>query len=113
MNRGELFWHDFGPRSSHLQEGRRPVLVVQVDALNRLAGYGNVIIVPLTSKFRPSATYVRIEPSVHNQLEVESWAICNQVFTISKEDLKESLGLASSAEVYEIGDALKVAMGLK
>ncbi len=112
INQGDIFDHNFGPRQNNLQEGFRPVLIVQTDSLNRLDGYGNVIVVPLTTKERPSATYIRIEPSKDNGLDQTSWAITNQVFTLSKSDIKDKRGSISKEGIYAVKQGLKIALSI-
>jgi mRNA-degrading endonuclease toxin of MazEF toxin-antitoxin module len=112
IEQGCIFWHDFGPRQNHLQEGVRPALVVQTDFLNRLDGYANVIIVPLTTKSKSSPTYVPIQPAKDNSLTAPSWAITNQIFTLDKNDLKNPLGRISKEELYAVKQALKIALGI-
>lgn len=112
IEQGCIFRHDFGPRKNHLQEGPRPVIVVQSNSLNKIEAYGNVVVVPLTTKHRASATYVKIEQSGANSLAAESWAITNQIFTISKEELGEPLGRASKTELFEIKQGLKITLAL-
>lgn len=112
IEQGAIFWHDFGPRQNHLQEGKRPALVVQTDGLNRLEGYPNTMIVPLTTKGRQSPTYVQIEPTPESGLERTSWAITNQVFTIGKGDLGERIGQVSRKELFGIKEGLKIAFSI-
>lgn len=113
IEQGQIFRHDFGPRQNHLQEGPRPIVVIQTDALNRLDGYPNVIVVPLTTKEKKSATYAKVEPSAENALNRTSWAIANQIFTLDKGDLKESLGYVTPTELYNIKESLKVSLNIK
>lgn len=108
-----LFDYDFGPRQNHLQEGPRPVVVVQTDMLNRLEGYGNVVIVPLTTKEKKSPTYVGVVPSQGNELDRDSWAITNQIFTVGKEELLRPLGRVSQTELYAIKEGLKVTLAIR
>lgn len=112
IEQGELFFHDFGPRQNHLKEGPRPIVVVQTNHLNRMDGYPNVIVVPITTKPRTSPTYVRIEPSPINDLDRTSWAITNQIFTVDKGELKKRLGMVSASELHEIREGLQVALGM-
>jgi mRNA-degrading endonuclease toxin of MazEF toxin-antitoxin module len=112
IRQGAIFAHNFGPRQNNLQEGPRPVVVVQADALNKLEGYGNVIVVPLTTKQKPAKTFIQVEPSSSNDLDRASWAITNQIFTISKWDLVRELGSVSKTELYQIKEGLKIALGI-
>jgi len=88
------------------------VVIVQSDSLNRIEGYGNVIVVPLTTKQKASATYVRVEPTPLNELDRDSWAITNQIFTLDKSDLKAPLGSVSKSELYAIKDGLRISLGI-
>jgi mRNA interferase MazF len=47
MIRGEIWWADLGPHRSQEQTGRRPVIVWQSNALNRVLQ--SVLVVPLTT----------------------------------------------------------------
>lgn len=88
------------------------MVVVQTNALNNISGYANVIVVPLTTKGKPSPTYAKVEPSTSNGLDRTSWAIGNQIFTLDKGDLKDSMGIVSKEELYEIKTALRIALDL-
>lgn len=112
IEQGNLYRHDFGPRQNHLQEGPRPVVVVQTDVLNKMEGYSNVIVVPITTKQKQSPTYASIQPSADNGLRQTSWAIANQIFTMDKEELKDSLGKVSKEELYAIKQALKLCLAI-
>ena len=112
ISQGDLFWFDFGPQSSHLQEGPRPALVIQGDLMNRLDSYYNVIIVPVTTKQRQSPTYIRLEPSVDNQLSDTNWAITNQIYTIDKRRLGVPMGRISRQELFSAKEALRISLGM-
>jgi mRNA-degrading endonuclease toxin of MazEF toxin-antitoxin module len=49
MNRGDVCWCDLEPRSGSEQRGRRPVVVVSSDALNRVATWRTVVVVPCST----------------------------------------------------------------
>jgi len=95
--------------------GRRTqaAVVVQTDLLNRLTAYGNVAVVPVTTKNRPSPTYVRIEPGAGNQLERASWAVTNQVFTVARASLDQPIGRVSEEELRAIKGGLKLLFAIK
>jgi mRNA-degrading endonuclease toxin of MazEF toxin-antitoxin module len=113
IEQGDVFDHNFGPRQNNLQEGSRPVLVVQTDTLNKLEGYGNVIVVPLTTKERLSVTYIKIEPTDGNGLDRVSWAITNQVFTIGKDELEEKRGSITKEGIYAVKQGLKISLSIQ
>lgn len=112
IEQGDLFWYDFGPRQDHLQEGPRPVLVVQSNGLNVIFGYPNVIIVPVTTKEKQSATYAKLEPTTESGLDRISWAIGNQLFTIDKGRLGAKLGHISRSELYVVKECLRISLAL-
>ncbi len=112
IEQGSIFRCDFGPHSNHLQEGKRPALIVQADLLNRIQGLGTFIVVPLTTKHKPALTFVRIEASESNALTATSWAITNQIYTLGENDLREDLGKISRAELYLVKEALKKVLAI-
>jgi mRNA interferase MazF len=112
IEQGGVYRFDFGPQQGHLQEGKRFLVVVQADALNQLEGYPNVIVVPTTTKGRQSPSFARIEPSQQNGLTEISFAICNQILTIDKNRLQESSGKISKQDLFQVKEALKVALGI-
>jgi mRNA-degrading endonuclease toxin of MazEF toxin-antitoxin module len=112
IEQGEVYRFDFGPQQQHLQEGKRFLVVVQTDALNRIDGYHLVMVVPTTTKGRPSPSYAKIEPSEANGLTQTSFAICNQVQTFDKARLLQRVGKISKADLYLVKEALKVAFAI-
>jgi mRNA interferase MazF len=112
IEQGAVYRFDFGPQQGHLQEGKRYVVVVQTDYLNKLEGYPNVIIVPTTTKGRPSPSYAKLEPSSENGLTETSYAICNQIQTIDKTRLRELAGTITKEDLYRVKEALKVSLAI-
>lgn len=112
IERGQLYRFDFGPRGNHLQGGIRPVVVLQSNALNRVEGYRNVLVAPLTTKQRKAPTYVPVSPNSANGLEAPSWVITNQIQTLDQGDLGEPLGRVTRAELFAIKEGLKTALGI-
>ncbi len=68
---------------------------------------------PLTTKSRPSPTFVALEPSPENGLERPSWAITNQIFTLDKGDLRDPLGKVSKADLFRIKQGVKIALAIE
>lgn len=112
IEQGAIFDHDFGPRQNHLQEGKRPALVVQSDLLNGISGYPNVIVVPLTTKENKAPTFVRIDPSESNGLDRPSFAITNQIFTMDQGDLGDLRGKISREDLFRVKEGLKIALAI-
>jgi len=85
---GEVWLADLDPIVGHEQAGVRPVLIVSNDQLN--AGYsGLLLIIPLTGKDRNIRSHVRIDPP-EGGLEKTSFALCEQLRSISKARLRSS-----------------------
>ncbi len=111
MRRGELWWAELPQGVGSEQMGRRPVLVLQVDAFNENTRYGNTIIVPLTTKGRPVFTNIEVEPSKENGLTSRSWIKCEHVATISKARFRGRLGTLSDEHLEQVRQAVLRVMG--
>ncbi|SCI02659.1 mRNA interferase EndoA [uncultured Eubacterium sp.] len=60
INRGDLFYYDFGNRVGSVQSGERPVLVVQADDYKKNAP--TVIVAAVTSVIKKrSRTFCRLQ----------------------------------------------------
>ena len=58
--RGEIWQADLNPVRGHEQAGRRPVLIVSVDAFNQSRA-DLAVIIPITSTLRPIPFHIVIE----------------------------------------------------
>lgn len=108
--RGEIWTADLDPTIGHEQAGKRPILVVSVDALNRSAA-DLAIVVPLTSRRRRVRSHVRIAPG-DGGVAVESFAKCEDVRSISTQRLDKRFGLVSPETMAAIEDVLRLLLGL-
>lgn len=88
------------------------MVVVQTDLLNKLEGYPNVIVVPTTTKGKPSPSYARIEPSEVNGFTETSYAICNQIQTIDKIRLQDYRGKLRKEDIFQVKEALKISLAI-
>ena len=113
IERGDIYWYDFGPQSDSRQEGRRPVLIVQTNHLHRARNYALTIIVPLSTKGKGSPSHVRIEPSDLNGLRSESFVKTEQIFTVPVELLSSRIGVLSPADLSRVDQALKDSLALR
>ncbi len=110
--RGDLFWLDWSPGRGSEQAGKRPALVVQTDAANRVERYPNTIVVPVSTSGKPVPFHVRIQPDVGNGLREVSFAKCEQIMTVSRDRLDVRLGCLSAADMNRVDDALCKVLGL-
>jgi mRNA interferase MazF len=89
---GDVWWADLPEPSGSGPGFRRPVVVVQGDALNR-SHIATVVCVPLTSNLKWAAAPGNVLlPSRVTGLPKESVANVSQVMTLDKTDLTERTG---------------------
>ena len=113
IKQGEIYDYDFGLPEDNRQAGLRPALVVQTDYLNAPPGYPLTLIVPITTKSRgTSRSHVMILPDKSNGLTATSFAKCEQVFTVQKEDLSWRLGVISQEGMDAVREALRLVFRL-
>lgn len=110
--RGQVYGFDFGPRKDNRIEGPHSVVIVQTDKLNKLENYTLTIVVPITSKKRGSPTYVELQPGSESGLTKTSYAKCDQIYTLPLSELGSHKGKVSKTEIYQIGEALSLVIGV-
>ena len=103
---GEIWLADLNPVRGREQRGRRPVLVVSPDRLNR----GPLLIaVPFTRTARGTPFHVPVEPPEGGLRDV-SYAMCEQVRTLSRERLSRPWGEVSTSTMGEVARRLHLLM---
>ncbi len=108
--RGDIWLADLNPVRGHEQAGRRPVLVVSVDAFN--AGRADlVIVIPITSTLRPIPFHVTVQPP-EGGLTNASALLCEAVRSISKDRLVTRWGSLTSSTMALVEDRLRLLLGL-
>lgn len=110
LRRGDVFAGDLDPVLGHEQAGRRPVLVVSINPMNRSAAE-LVIAVPLTTTDRGSELHVRIEPPEGGLARV-SFALPEMVRVLSTNRLGRRLGHASADTVEAVAKRVGILIGL-
>jgi len=114
LKRGEVYWADLAPRSGSEQQGRRPVIIVSRDALNKVEGWSSIIVVPLSTsaiqqRRGPSAILL---PQGAAGLRKQSIALCHQVTTLDRSKFIQRIGELSLVELNLVEDGLKAALDL-
>ena len=110
VQRGEIWWADFGsPRGSE-QGGQRPALIIQNDIGNIHSP--TTIIAAITSKIKtPYPFHVEISTQ-ESGLSQDGTVLLEQLLTISKSRLIRRSGILSSSKMKEVDKALQVSLGL-
>ncbi len=111
ISQGEIWWADLPSPTGSGPGFRRPVVIVQGDALNQ-SRIGTVICVPLTSNLKWSdAPGNVVLASKATGLAKDSVANVSQILTLDRELLTERSGKITSARVHLILAGLDVVLG--
>ena len=110
VKRGEGYLADPDPVMGHEQGGRRPHLVISVDAMNR-APVGLLIGVPLTTTDWGSKLHVRLEPP-EGGLNRVSFAMPEMARSVSTARLLRRIGYASPHTVESVAKHVDLLIGL-
>ena len=108
--RGDIWLADLNPVRGHEQAGRRPVLVVSVDAFNQSRA-DLVVVIPITSTLRPIPFHVVVQPP-EGGLTNPSALLCEAVRSISKDRLVTRWGTVSPATMSQVEDRLRILLRL-
>ncbi len=110
MKRGDLFWAAPDPGIGREQAGRRPVLLVSSD--DALAALPHMVTtIPLTTRQRHWPTHIAVT-GPHTGLSEPSWAVCEQVRTISTQRLADQLGTSDENTLDQAARVLRYLLGL-
>ena len=101
---GDLFWVDLRRAKGSEPKNRRPVVVVQRDAINQ-SKFGSVLVVPLTKQTK----HANIPGNVmlkkgEGNLPRDSLARCTHVMVIDKGRITEKIGTLPNRKTQEIID---------
>ena len=103
---GEVWLFDPDPvKGNEIGKKVRPALVVSNNLMNKGAS-GLIIVVPITSKDKKIPSHIRIDPPEGGVI-VPSFAVCEQVRSISKNRFVKRMGKVRSANILkEVGSWL-------
>lgn len=111
ISQGDIWWAELPSPTGSGPGFRRPVVIVQGDALNQ-SRIGTAICVPLTSNLKwASAPGNVVLASKVTSLEKDSVANVSQILTVDRELLTECVGRVSGARVQLILAGIDVVLG--
>lgn len=104
IKRGSIFYYDLGATDGSVQSGTRPVMIVQNDKGNFYSP--TLIVVPITSV--PKKFYMPTHVFIGTQfgLTEDSMLLAEQLTTISKDSLREFVGVATKDFMRQVDHAL-------
>ena len=102
LTQGDIFWFDFDSPSGSEPGYRRPVVIIQNNAVNR-SRIGTAIVCPLTSNVRRAAVPGNVLlPAGEGNLPKASVANVTQILTIDRRSIGDWIGRLSSRRIREI-----------
>ena len=108
---GEIWWADLPKPRGSGPGFRRPVVVVQADAINR-SRIATTICVPLTSNMKWATAPGNVElPAEITDLPKDSVANVSQIVTLDKEYLTERVGKLPRAKLDLVLSGIDVMLG--
>jgi mRNA interferase MazF len=111
ISQGDVWWADLGAPSGSEPGFRRPVVVVQGDALNR-SRIATVVCIPLTSNLRWADAPGNVLLSARTtSLSKDSVANVSQVVTLDRTVLTERVAKLSRSKLELVLSGLDVVLG--
>lgn len=109
--RGEIWWANLPEPAGSAPGFRRPILVVQADALNQ-SRIATVVCIPLTSNVKwANAPGNVLLPTRLTGLPKDSVANVSQIITLDKALLTERIGKLPRAQLELVFSGLDVVLG--
>lgn len=110
VKRGEIYLHDFGSNEGSIQNGIRPVLVVQCDEGNQAST--TTVVAALTSVIKKRYLPSHIVLGDKYGLKEPSMVMLEQLKTVNQSELAEYIGFVDSEYLHrKINIGLKKALG--
>jgi mRNA interferase MazF len=112
IRRGSIWWADFGNRNGSASAYRRPVVIIQADALN-LSSIATCVVVAVTSNTaladRPGNVFV---PATASELERDSVVNVTQVAAIDRSQLQSEVGELPAYLLEEVERGVRLVLAL-
>lgn len=110
FRRGDIWLIDFVPARGHEQDGRRPGAILSIDAFSN--GPADLLIVaPLTRSARGIPYHVPVQPP-EGGIRAPSFIMCDQVVTISRNQILNHWGSLSMETLDIIADRMRILLGI-
>ncbi len=100
---------DLNPVRGHEQAGRRPCLVISDDIYNRGPAAKHIVL-PITSRYKGIPYHLVIQPP-EGGLRLRSYAMCDDVRSVSQERFGERLGAVSNQTLRLVKENLEALLG--
>jgi mRNA interferase MazF len=111
ISQGEIWWADIPPPAGSEPGFRRPVVVVQGDALNR-SRIATVVCVPLTSNLKWADAPGNVPLAARStRLSKDSVANVSQIVALDKTFLTERVGKLSASKLELLLSGIDVVLG--
>lgn len=111
VKRGEIYLHDFGNNEGSIQNGVRPVLVVQCDEGNQAST--TTVVAALTSVIKKRYLPSHIILGEKFGLKEPSMVMLEQLKTVNQSELVEYIGFVDNEYLLrKVNHGLKKALGL-
>jgi mRNA interferase MazF len=109
--RGDVYFADLEPHAGSEQGEVRPVLIFQIDDLNK--AINTVVVIPLTSRLRrANLSSAVLIPASETDLGEAGVALCHQIRAISTARLQIFNGNVSDAVMREVTAKVKYTLGM-
>lgn len=109
IKRGDIFWFDhnpYRPAVGSVQQPGRPGIVVSNDLNNSKSNTFEIIYLTTAPK-KDLSTHCTIRSAI----EI-STALCEQITTVSNEQIKEYIGSCTKAEMEQVDACIAISLGL-
>lgn len=100
MRQKEIYWAQLDPVEGKEQGGRRPVVIISGNTMNKNCGI--FIVCPISSKIKYYEDCVILRKDKINRLRYDSEIITFQVRTIAKNRFDKKIGQITDAQLNDI-----------
>jgi mRNA interferase MazF len=113
IERGQIYFVNLNPVQGREQAGKRPVLVLSIDAINQLPLVVTVVVGTKGTNIKQDyPTNVRVSPS-ESGLSIETVFLCFQIRSLDANRFSnEVAGKISEAKMLEVEAAVRYCLGL-